>query len=95
MSHDEIGNEDGTRFIPKYLVRHLDLFNKVDGNNDSKKGQNAAHLAQRLAELEHYFIEHCKDQESDMRKLYEAIGLLMDRTKPSKIGFNVNDKKND
>jgi phage regulator Rha-like protein len=49
-------------------------------------------LAQRLTELEHYFIEHCKDQEQDMRKLYEAIGLLMDRTKPSKIGFNVNEE---
>lgn len=44
-------------------------------------------LANRLAELEHYFIEHCKDQEQDMRKLYEAISLLMDRTKPNKIGF--------
>ena len=44
-------------------------------------------LANRLAELENYFIEHCKDQEQDMRKLYEAIGLLMDRTKPTKIGF--------
>jgi hypothetical protein len=49
-------------------------------------------LAQRLTELEHYFIEHCKDHEQDMRKLYEAIGLLMDRTKPSKIGFNVNEE---
>lgn len=44
-------------------------------------------LTKRLAELEHYFIEHCKDQAQDIRKLYEAIGLLMDRTKPSKIGF--------
>lgn len=44
-------------------------------------------MAQRLAELEHYFIEHCKDQEQDIRKLYEAIELLMDRTKPTKIGF--------
>lgn len=50
-------------------------------------------LGQRLAELEHYFIEHCKDQEQDMKKLYEAIGLLMDRTKPSRIGFvKDNDK---
>lgn len=50
-------------------------------------------LGNRLAELEHYFIEHCKDQEHDMNKLYEAISLLMDRTKPAKIGFNV-DKGN-
>ena len=50
-------------------------------------------MGQRLAELEHYFIEHCKDQEQDMRKLYEAIGLLMDRTKPSKIGFKTDNEK--
>jgi len=47
-------------------------------------------MAQRLAEIEHYFIEHCRDNEHDIRKLYEAIELLMDRTKPSKIGFKTN-----
>lgn len=53
-------------------------------------------MGQRLAELEHYFIEHCKDdkvnQEETKRhlaKIYEAISLLMDRTKPSKIGFKT------
>lgn len=53
-------------------------------------------MGQRLAELEHYFIEHCKDdkvnQEETKRhlaKIYEAINLLMDRTKPSKIGFKT------
>ena len=54
-------------------------------------------MAQRIAELEHYFIEHCKDNKQDkeetkqnLAKIYEAINLLMDRTKPSKIGFNLN-----
>ena len=50
-------------------------------------------LSQRLSELEHYFIEHCKDQEHDMKNLYEAIGLLMDRTKPAKIGFITDNNK--
>ena len=50
-SHDEIGNWDGTRFIPKYLVAHLDLFNKINGNGDQDKGQRAAQAAQKLAEL--------------------------------------------
>ncbi len=49
-------------------------------------------LAQRLAELEHYFIEHCKNQEQDLKNLYEAIGLLMDRTKPTKIDFITNNE---
>ena len=44
-------------------------------------------MAQRLTELEHYFIQHCKDNQSDIRELREAMDLLIDRTKPSKIGF--------
>ena len=46
-------------------------------------------MAQRLAELEHYFIQHCKDNQSDIRELREAMNLLIDRTKPSKIGFKT------
>ena len=56
-------------------------------------------LAQRLSDLEHYFIEHCEDNRRDneetrkhLSKIYEAIGLLMDRTKPSKIGFNTGEQ---
>ena len=29
MSHDEIGNLDGTRLIPKVITSYLDLFNRV------------------------------------------------------------------
>lgn len=44
-------------------------------------------LAKRVAELEHYFIEHSKDYKEDMREIHQAIDLLMDRTKPARIGF--------
>lgn len=44
-------------------------------------------LARRVADLEHYFIEHSKDYKEDMREIHQAIDLLMDRTKPSKMGF--------
>lgn len=44
-------------------------------------------LAKRLDELENYFIEHCKDYKTDMQEVYKAIDLLMDRTKPAKVGF--------
>ena len=57
-------------------------------------------MAQRLAELEHYFIEHCEDNKHNeeetkrqLLKIYEAIGLLMDRTKPAKVGFVTDDNK--
>ena len=46
-------------------------------------------LAQRLSQLEHYFIQHCNDDKEEFKKIYEALGLLMDRTKPSEIGFKV------
>ena len=46
-------------------------------------------MAQRLTELEHYFVQHCKDNQSDIRELREAMDLLIDRTKPSKIGFKT------
>ena len=46
-------------------------------------------MAQRLAELEHYFIQHCKDNQSDIRELREAMDLLIDRTKPSRVGFKT------
>ncbi len=44
-------------------------------------------LAKRLSELEHYFIQHCKEDREEFQKIYDALGLLMDRTKPSEIGF--------
>lgn len=50
-SHDEIGNYDGTRFIPKFLVNQLNLYYKVGGGRDDEKGQRAAHAAQKLSEL--------------------------------------------
>ncbi len=46
-------------------------------------------FGQRLLDLEKYFMEHCKDNDTDIRKIYEAIDLLMDRTKPVDIGFKV------
>ena len=51
MSHDEIGNEDGTRLVSKSISSTLDLFNKVKGNSNAEKGQNAAKLSQKILEL--------------------------------------------
>lgn len=46
-------------------------------------------LAQRLTELEHYFMEHCKDYKSDIMEIREAIDLLMERTRPANIGYKT------
>ena len=74
MSHDEIGNEDGTRLIPKVLVRHLDLFMKSNGISDSEKGQKAAHAGQKLAEL---IVSDSFDNmsEIELTKFENQIGL--------------------
>ena len=47
-------------------------------------------LEKRFTELEQSFMQYCKDNEIDKQKIYEAIDLLMDRTKPAKIGFTTN-----
>ena len=44
-------------------------------------------IARRLTELEHYFMEHCIDNKADIQELKQAIDMLVDRTKPAKIGF--------
>ena len=49
MSHDEIGNNDGTRLIPKAVCEYLNLAGKMI--EDNNVGQKAAHLAQKLCEL--------------------------------------------
>ena len=44
-------------------------------------------LTKRFKELVDYFLQYCKDKEKDKQEIYQAIDLLRDRTKPSKIGF--------
>lgn len=51
MSHDEIGNNDGTRLVTKPMKYELDLCNKVRDINGVERKHTAAHLAHKLAEL--------------------------------------------
>ena len=46
-------------------------------------------LAQRLADLEHYFMEYAKSNNAEIDRINEAIKYLTDITKPSQIGFKV------
>lgn len=48
MSHDEIGNMDGTRLITKLVSRELDLFSRTEGQSDAQRGQRAAQAAQTI-----------------------------------------------
>lgn len=44
-------------------------------------------IAKRLMDLENYFMEHCQENNCDISRINDAIDLLMDRTKPAKLGF--------
>ena len=46
-------------------------------------------LTKRVAGIENYLINYAKDNNKEIEKIYEAIDLLMDRTKPRKIGFDI------
>ena len=46
-------------------------------------------IAQRLAELENYFIEHCKENNQEIERINQALNYLIDITKPAKIGFKT------
>lgn len=71
MSHDEIGNNDGTRLIPKVIAQHLFLFNRMDGANDAEKGQRAAQLSQKLAEI---IVSNESITSTDFAKLQSNYG---------------------
>ena len=47
-------------------------------------------LNKRLTDLEQLFMQHCRDNALDNQELMQAIDLLMDRTKPAKLGFKTN-----
>jgi len=50
-------------------------------------------LTKRVADIENYLMNYAKDNNKEIEKIYEAIDLLMDRTKPRKIGFGVDEKE--
>ena len=74
--NSEVAIQMNIRIIDTFVnMRHFALENKE--------------LTKRFNELEQYFINYCKDNERDKQQIYEAIDLLIDRTKPAKIGFKI------
>ncbi len=49
-------------------------------------------LQEQIQELKQYFLQYAKDNNAEIDRINEAINLLMDRTKPRKIGFGVDEK---
>ena len=48
-------------------------------------------LQEQINELKQYFLQYANDNNKEIDKINEAINLLIDRTKPSKIGFKINE----
>ena len=46
-------------------------------------------LQEQIQELKQYFLQYAKDNNAEIDRINEAINLLMDRTKPNKIGFKL------
>lgn len=46
-------------------------------------------LQEQITELKNYFIQYTKDNNEEIDKINEAINLLMERTKPKKIGYKI------
>lgn len=73
-SHDEIGNWDGTKFLPKNLVMHFLLSSFMDGTDDAKKGQNAAKASQELCKLI-VSKDFYNMSSTDLIKIEEELGI--------------------
>lgn len=46
-------------------------------------------LQEQITELKNYFIQYAKDNDEEINRINEAINLLMDRTKPKKVGYKI------
>lgn len=84
MSHDEIGNHEGTRLMSKLIAEELDLFDKIILNDDDKK---------RIALLENKgmktseAINRVKGQKTQLAS--EKLVLLISSTPAGKLDENL------
>lgn len=78
MSHDEIGNVDGTRLIPKVVAQYANLFNNMSGVDDADRGQKAAQLSQKLTEL---VISKENLSDKELAKIQKEYGLTISYTR--------------
>lgn len=46
-------------------------------------------IEKRFQEIEDFLVKLYETNEADKQKIYEALDLLMERTKPRKIGFDT------
>ncbi len=74
MSHDEIGNIDGTRLISKIMVNELDLHEKICDCCHTLKCKRSAHAAHRI--LVAFLNGSLKKMSEEQRKIFYAKNNL-------------------
>lgn len=48
-------------------------------------------LQEQITELRKYFVQYAQDNNEEIERINQAINLLMDRTKPAKVGFKYDE----
>lgn len=48
-------------------------------------------LSRRVLELEQYFMQYAKENNTEVERINQTIDYLINVTKPAKIGFKIND----
>lgn len=77
MSHDEIGNWDGTRLMVKYVANNLGLNNCVQGSNPAEYGQRIQHAAAGI--LKSYATGELKNMNHAQRNdFYKKLHVTRD-----------------
>ena len=90
MTHDEIGNHEGTRFIPKVIQRALNLPHRVKVNSESFRYYTAARLSQLLAGLA--ATEQLSQlSKSELSQIIKDSGIEVDEIEPKDVlrAFNI------
>ena len=73
MSHDEIGNCDGTRLMHKVIAQRLNIFHNINGIDIADRGQKAAQLSQKLVEL---IVTNDKVDEQEFQNIQKQYGVV-------------------
>lgn len=68
----------------KVSVQIIEVFDKL-----KKFALTQNELTERIASLEHAFMNYSKENSQDTQDLRKAINYLLDITKPQKVGFKI------
>lgn len=78
MSHDEIGNMDGTRLIQKIVAQYLNIFGNISGGGHAERGQRAAQFSQKLVET---IVSNDEIPENEFYQMQKDAGIQSPYTK--------------